>query len=95
MTNKKLQQNQPCKGQIQCPFLKTCMPGWLGKEGAEEIVNYDSFVCHKDNTTQCAGHMLVSKNNKAVVLSRMLKLPLSGHDDVFQSEEEFIEHHTR
>jgi len=40
---------KPCKG---CPFRKDCLPGWLGKERAQEIANSvilgdGGFPCHK------------------------------------------------
>ena len=45
----------PCSGAISCPFRTDCLPGWLGKERAEEIIEaivdrQQTFACHK--TTQ-------------------------------------------
>jgi hypothetical protein len=34
----------PCK---DCPFRKDSLKGWLGSEQMTEILEADSFVCHK------------------------------------------------
>lgn len=55
---------KPCMG---CPFRKDVLRGWLGAERMSEILNSQSFVCHKKTDLQCAGHMLVNgKNNHFV-----------------------------
>ena len=35
---------KPCSN---CPFRKDSLKGWLGEERMQEIVNADSFTCHK------------------------------------------------
>jgi len=63
---------RPCKN---CPFKKNTMKGWLGKDRMTEILQANTFVCHKTvdyektdddgrdlpdpNRLQCAGHMLI------------------------------------
>ena len=84
---------KPCK---DCPFRKDSMKGWLGKDRMTEILNTDSFVCHKKTDLQCAGHMLIKgQNNGFVRLANMLgqELKLSGRELVFKSSGACIEHH--
>lgn len=85
----------PCK---DCPFRKDSLKGWLGKERAEEIAESTSFTCHKtEKQLQCAGHMIVSSENSDYVkLAHRLDIPtgLSGHEKVFETKQQFIEHHT-
>jgi len=60
------------------------------------ILDETSFVCHKDTTKQCAGHMLIrGDKNEFITLSKSLNLPLnlSGEELVFDDEESCIEHH--
>tara|TARA_Y100001972_G_scaffold121122_1_gene164631 strand:- start:1075 stop:1269 length:195 start_codon:yes stop_codon:yes gene_type:complete len=62
-----------------------------------EILDASSFVCHKNNELQCAGHMLIKgQENDFVRLADSLKLPtgLNGHDQVFDSPAECIAHHS-
>lgn len=54
----------PCK---DCPMRKDSLRGWLGKERMQEIMQSDSFVCHKDTSKQCAGHMLIKGNENVFV----------------------------
>lgn len=86
-------QIKPCNN---CPFRKDSLKGWL-KLKIEEIVSAKSFTCHKtDKTLQCAGHMLLLKNNNSFYrLTKRLKLPLhlKGENLVFDSVEECIKHH--
>jgi len=83
---------KPCK---DCPFRKTSMKGWLGRERMEEIIEQHTFVCHKKTDLQCAGHMLVDDKNEFVALAHRLhiKLKLSGKELVFDSKEACIKHH--
>lgn len=82
---------KPCK---DCPFRKDCLKGWLNR--MEEILEADTFVCHKNNDLQCAGHMLMKgRDNAFVRLAGRLSidLPLSGRELCFDNEEDAIEHH--
>lgn len=84
----------PCK---HCPFRKDCLPGWLGKERITEILEQDSFVCHKDTGLQCAGFMLIKGNESTYLrFAQAIKhdLNLKGKDLVFDSKKDCIEHHT-
>lgn len=83
----------PCK---DCPFKKSALKGWLGRERMEEITNSDSFVCHKNTSLQCAGHMLLLGDQSAYVrLAKVLNidLELKGEALVFDSINDCIEHH--
>lgn len=85
---------KPCG---DCPFRKDTLNGWLGAERMTEILDQQSFVCHKKNHLQCAGHMLMKgEGNDFVRLAGRLniKLELSGEDLVFDSNAECIEHHS-
>jgi hypothetical protein len=85
--------NSPCR---DCPFRKDIQRGWLGAERTAEILAADSFVCHKRTDRQCAGHMLISgKDNAFVRVAAAMNIPLdlSGHDQVFASKADCIEHH--
>jgi hypothetical protein len=82
---------KPCK---DCPFRKDCMKGWLNRMA--EILEADSFVCHKNTKLQCAGHMLIKgKANAFVRLANRLniELPLRGRELVFNTEKDAINHH--
>jgi hypothetical protein len=84
---------KPCK---ECPFRKDTLKGWLGEERMTEILDFDSFVCHKKNHLQCAGHMLINGQKNAFVrLADRLNIPLelSGQELIFHSGDECIEHH--
>lgn len=90
----KLYQHQPCGGDVVCPFRKDCPRGWLSRR-AREIADAPLFVCHKNPGKQCAGHMLVAKNNTFLSLAIAMQIPISlkGQDGVFDSEADFLEHH--
>lgn len=89
----------PCK---DCPFRKDSLPGWLGESRSKEISECDSFVCHKTTGVgkekkQCAGFMLVRGHNSTFLrLATSLghDLQLTGRELVFQTEKDFIKHHT-
>ena len=92
--------SSPCK---DCPFKKDTLRGWLGKERMEEILAQDSFVCHKTTAKemkdrrQCAGHMIMKGDeNQFVQLAARFGTPveLSGQEQVFDSEEDCINHHS-
>jgi hypothetical protein len=55
---------KPC---ANCPFRKDSLKGWLGKERMTEILDADSFVCHKKTDKQCAGHMLINDQANACI----------------------------
>jgi len=73
------------------------MEGWLGEERMREILNQDSFVCHKKTDFQCAGHMIIKGNeNSFVNLAKRLhiKLDLKGNELVFNNVNDCIDHHS-
>lgn len=83
----------PCR---DCPFRKDTFQGWLGDDRMAEILEADSFVCHKKTDMQCAGHMLLNGDRNAFVrLAARLRiaLNLTGAEQVFASREACIEHH--
>lgn len=87
---------KPCSN---CPFRKDSLKGWLGRERMREILDQETFVCHKTLDTerlQCAGHMLMKGDENAFVrLANQLNMPLklSGHELVFETDQECIDHH--
>ena len=91
----------PCK---DCPFRKDSLKGWLGKERMTEILESDSFVCHKTTKgtlkerKQCAGFMIIQKDrSQAVRIAKVLKidLKLKGQDLIFENKQDCIKHHTK
>lgn len=83
----------PCK---DCPMTKGCRKGWLGRERMKSILEGELFVCHKDTSLQCAGHMLIKgEENDFVRLAKILghKLKLTGRKKVFDTVQECIDHH--
>lgn len=86
---------KPCKN---CPFRKDTLRGWLGSERMTEILESQSFVCHKKIELQCAGHMIINgqKNDFVRLAGRLgIKLDLSGKELVFDSANECIKHHSK
>lgn len=84
---------KPC---ADCPFRKDTLKGWLGKVRMSEILERDTFVCHKKTHLQCAGHMLIKDDdNQFVRMAKVLgiELELSGRELIFDSEQDCIEHH--
>ena len=84
---------KPCK---DCPMRKDTKKGWLGAERMTEILSHDSFVCHKKQHLQCAGHMLLKGRDNGFVdlASRMnVTLELSGRDLIFDTVIDCVEHH--
>lgn len=85
----------PCK---DCPFRKDTQKGWLGARRMKEILNEESFTCHKtDKGMQCAGHMLLKEEqNIFVKLASDLRitLNLTGRHIVFETPEDCVKHHT-
>jgi len=85
---------KPCK---DCPFRKDSLKGWLGKVRITEILNQESFVCHKDTSLQCAGHMLIrGKGNAFLRTARNMGIDLHirGRDLVFKTIKACIRHHS-
>ena len=88
----------PCN---QCPFRKDTFKGWLGEERMTEILNSESFVCHKTvhvddkDRLQCAGHMiLLREDNEFYRWAKFLNcLDLKGYELVFEKKEDCINHH--
>ncbi|PHV19161.1 hypothetical protein CSQ92_27695 [Janthinobacterium sp. BJB446] len=83
----------PCR---DCPFRKNATKGWIGGARMEEILEADSFVCHKNTDMQCAGHMLINGESNAFVrLAARLRiaLHLTGVEQIFASKTACIDHH--
>jgi Family of unknown function (DUF6283) len=86
----------PC---AQCPFRKDTQKGWLGGERMADILEQDSFTCHKTsdpNRLQCAGHMIIKGNENAFVnLANQLRIDLGlrGQELIFETKQECINHH--
>ena len=73
------------------------MEGWLSRT-IEEIVKCESFVCHKNNDLQCAGHMILCRDRSLFMrfaVALRIDLNLSGHDLVFETVEDCILHHKK
>lgn len=86
-------QRKPC---ANCPFRTDCLKGWLGEDRMIGILEAESFICHKKNNLQCAGHMLLNgQHNGFVRLTTRLHidLKLTGKELVFDSKEACIAHH--
>lgn len=85
---------KPCK---DCPYRKDSLKGWLGKERMTELLKEDSFVCHKNTSLQCAGHMLIKKEANIFVRTAQIyktDLDIKGSELVFDTEQQCIDHHT-
>lgn len=85
---------KPCK---DCPFRKDSPRGWLGEDRMIEILQSDSFVCHKRTELQCAGHMFIKgQDNQFVRLASALRIDtrLTGRKLVFDTQKECVEHHS-
>lgn len=94
----------PCNN---CPFRTDSLKGWLGENRMIEILQSDSFVCHKTtkkdiqneenrHRKQCAGFMIIQKeNSQAVRIAKVLKLDLElkGQKLIFDKKEDCIKHH--
>lgn len=79
-----------------CPMRKDSLKGWLGRSRMTEILASDSFVCHKNNDLQCAGHMILLKeSNSFVRLAKILgrKLNLGNQNLIFTNVKDCINHH--
>lgn len=84
---------KPCK---DCPFREDSMEGWLGEVRAKEIAEAPNFVCHKNTSLQCAGHMIMrgQKNEFVRLAARFdIDLGLKGDILVFDDVQDFIDHH--
>jgi len=83
----------PC---AQCPFRKDTLKGWLGEKRMAEILESRGFVCHKNTSLQCAGHMIIKgdENDFVQLANRMgISILLRGKDLIFDNEQELINHH--
>lgn len=94
----------PC---LNCPFRKDIEKGWLGSDRMTEILESDTFVCHKTtgkdiedsenkHRKQCAGFMLIQgERSQAVRIAKVLKidLELKGKELIFESKKDCIKHH--
>jgi len=84
---------KPCR---DCPFTKASLKGWLGEQRITSHLAADTFVCHKKQDMQCAGHMLINGFDNAFVrIAARMRIPLdlSGAELVFESKAACIEHH--
>jgi len=90
------------KKKKNCPFRKDSLFGWLGAGRMTEILNQDSFVCHKTTHSditdrrQCAGHMIMAGDTSSYVRSATamdINLELSGAELLFDTQEDCIKHH--
>lgn len=90
---------KPCSN---CPFRKDSLKGWLGEKRIKEILEADTFVCHKTtkgtakDRLQCAGHMLLVKEQNSFyrLAARMgIDLGLSGSELIFPDKESCIKRH--
>lgn len=82
----------PCK---DCPYRKDTQKGWLSHR-IEELLGAKSFVCHKNNNLQCAGHMIINgTDNEYVELANKLQLDLGlrGKELIFDNKQDCINHH--
>lgn len=90
---------KPC---FNCPFRIDCTPRWLGADRITEILESESFTCHKTTDSkygrkQCAGFMLIKNGDSAFEkLAKNLghELLLDGRELVFDAEQDCINHHT-
>ncbi len=88
----------PCNN---CPFRKDSLKGWLGEQRMKGITEQISFVCHKDNTRQCAGHLIINEKDEQngnssfyrLAQSLVIDLKLKNKDIIFDTIEEVIKHH--
>lgn len=83
----------PCKN---CPFRKDVLKGWLGEDRMTEILNQNSFVCHKNTKLQCAGHMIIKGDaNDFYRLAKRFNIPLNLKNQhlIFDNEDDCIDHH--
>ncbi len=83
----------PCK---DCPYTVDCMAGWLGAARIKELLQVDSFTCHKHKELQCAGHMIMRKEKNsfyALAQQMGLNLKLKGVSRVFKTAADCIKHH--
>lgn len=86
---------KPCKN---CPFRKDAQKGWLGADRVRGLLEERSFLCHKNTELQCAGHMIMKKDENSIVATAKsfnMDIGLKGADLVFESENDCIEHHRR
>jgi len=99
MSHKLPYMNAPC---ADCPFRKDSPQGWLGAKRMTDILQSDSFVCHKttqnemEDRRQCAGHMIIKGDSNGFVrLANRLRIPLHlrGQDLIFEKEKDCIKHH--
>lgn len=92
---------KPCNN---CPFKKNIMPGWLGAKRMQNIIEQDSFVCHKTaygkdkNKRQCAGHIHINKQKNVfyrTALAFGIKIKIKESDTLFGNVDKCIKHHKR
>lgn len=82
-----------------CPFRKSSVKGWLGEDRMKEIVEAESFVCHKTigpKQKQCAGHIAVSERNIFSRLALSIGIDIASginKEPLFEDGEAAINHH--
>jgi hypothetical protein len=95
---------KPC---ANCPFRKDSLKGWIGEDRMTDILESDSFVCHKtvnhdldkdmdNDRKQCAGFMLLKDEESTFVrLAKVLQIGtgLTGRELVFDNKQDCINHH--
>lgn len=94
-----LYMKSPC---ADCPFKKTSTKHWLGRSRMTEIIESDSFVCHKTTSKklidrkQCAGHMILTGNHNIFVRIETISkrsMGLTGRELIFNTIDECLDHH--
>jgi hypothetical protein len=83
---------QPCKN---CPYRKDNIEINLHRN-IESYINAESFVCHKNNNLQCAGHMIINGSDNGYVAlaeSQGIDLGLKGQHLIFDNKQDCIKHH--
>jgi len=90
----------PCK---DCPFRTDSLKGWLGENRMEEILDQESFVCHKTsnledhNKRQCVGHMTICKESNVFVrTAHLMNIPIEIRNTkvIFDNKQDLINHHS-
>jgi len=80
-----------------CPFRQDTMQGWLGEKRITEILQATTFVCHKNTKMQCAGFMLMQKEESEFYRAATRMFPdsfkLQGQELIFKSKEDCVNHH--
>lgn len=85
-----------------CPFRKDCLEGWLGESRMEEILQQDSFVCHKtangsdEAKRQCGGHIAIKRESNIfwrIAKAIGINIEIQNKEELFDNEKDLIKHH--